>query len=80
MAVLGGEHARVLVAELIGDLFERDACIGHDSGSAMPEAVGRPACADHAQVNLPELLGAHTWGVSVSAVTLAVRESRLRSC
>ena len=46
LAVVGGQHAGVLVAELVSDAFEGDAGIGHDRGGAVAKHVWSPTVAD----------------------------------
>ena len=42
VAVVLLEHAEVGVAELVGDLFDGDAGVGHEAGGGVAEQVGGP--------------------------------------
>ncbi len=40
LAVVGGQHAGVLVSELVGDAFQGDAGVGHDRGGTVGSMFG----------------------------------------
>jgi hypothetical protein len=43
VAVVALEHAEVCMAELVGDLFDGHAGVGHEAGGGVSEQVGGPA-------------------------------------